>query len=52
MSQAEHIVFRKQLLTEIEKQVIELESDGGVKDSVVSDDPLRMSPSDFLVESF
>ena len=51
-SKEEHIEFRKELIVEIEKNVIQFQNEGGQSDSVVSDDPLRISPRDFITESF
>ena len=40
------------MVGEIEKQVVQYESDNAIAQSVVSDDPLRMSPRNFIVETF
>ena len=48
----EQIDFRRELVDEMAKHVIQFQNDSGKSDSVVSDDPLRMSPRDFIVESF
>ena len=52
MSAEEQIEFRRELVDEMEKHVIQFQNDSGKSDSVVTDDPLRMSPRDFIVESF